>query len=79
MFENNESPSQGLTQLSQSSKNTMEEDFLTLTPRTTIQGLKDCKEVRIIFLFFYQILLFTIMSSLMFFILKGHLHIVWNN
>ncbi|QCD94010.1 Replication factor A [Vigna unguiculata] len=45
MFENNESPSQGLTQLSQSSKNTMEEDFLTLTPRTTIQGLKDCKEV----------------------------------
>ncbi|QCD96690.1 hypothetical protein DEO72_LG6g1398 [Vigna unguiculata] len=44
MFENNESPSQGLTQLSQSSKHTVEEDFLTLTPRTTIQGLKDCKE-----------------------------------
>ncbi|QCD86651.1 Replication factor A [Vigna unguiculata] len=44
MFENNEYPSQGLTQLSQSSKNTVEEDFLTLTPRTTIQGLKDCKE-----------------------------------
>ncbi|QCD82775.1 Replication factor A [Vigna unguiculata] len=28
----------------ESSKNTVEEDFLTLTPRTTIQGLKDCKE-----------------------------------
>jgi len=49
MFENNESPSQGLTQLSQSSKHTVEEDFLTLTPRTTIQGLKDCKEVRMNF------------------------------
>ena len=52
MFENNESPSQGLTQLSQSSKNTVEEDFLTLTPRATIQGLKDCKEVRIFFFYF---------------------------
>ena len=50
MFENNESPSQGLTQFSQTSKNTVEEDFLTLTPRITIQGLKDCKEVRIDFL-----------------------------
>jgi len=80
MFENNESPSQGLMQLSQSSKNTVEEDFLTLTPRTTIQGLKDCKEVRIDFFIFLQILLFTIISSLIFFILKGHhLHIVWNN
>ncbi|XP_027916000.1 uncharacterized protein LOC114175441 [Vigna unguiculata] len=45
MFENNESPFQGLTQLSQTSKHTVEEEFLTLTPRTTIQGLKDCKEV----------------------------------
>ncbi|QCD95798.1 Replication factor A [Vigna unguiculata] len=51
MFENNESPSQGLTQLSQTSKNTVEEDFLTLTPRTTIQGLKDCKEVTTYILF----------------------------
>ncbi|XP_027905828.1 uncharacterized protein LOC114165385 [Vigna unguiculata] len=51
MFENNESPSQGLMQLSQSSKNTVEEDFLTLTPRTTIQGLKDCKEVTTYILF----------------------------
>ncbi|QCD94166.1 Replication factor A [Vigna unguiculata] len=49
--ENNESPSQGLTQLSQTSKHTVEEDFLTLTPRTTIQGLKDCKEVTTYILF----------------------------
>ncbi|XP_027941291.1 uncharacterized protein LOC114195095 [Vigna unguiculata] len=51
MFENNESPSQGLTQLSQTSKNTVEEDFLILTPRTNIQGLKDCKEVTTFILF----------------------------
>ncbi|XP_027906001.1 replication factor A protein 1-like, partial [Vigna unguiculata] len=51
MIENNESPSQGLTQLSQTSKNTVEEDFLTVTPRTTIQGLKDCKEVATFILF----------------------------
>ncbi|XP_027913359.1 uncharacterized protein LOC114173274 [Vigna unguiculata] len=51
MIENNESPSQGLTQLSQTSKHTVEEDFLTLTPRTTIQGLKDCKEVATFILF----------------------------
>jgi len=62
MFENNESPSQGLTQLSQTSKNIVEEDFLTLTPRTTIQGLKDCKEVRIDFFIIVQFLLFTIIS-----------------
>jgi len=80
MFENNESPSQGLTQLSQTSKNTVEEDFLTLTPRTNIQGLKDCKEVRIYFCIIVQFFLFTIIHSLMFFILKGlHFHIVWNN
>jgi len=47
MCENTESPSQGLTQLSQSSKHTVEDNFLTLTPRTNIQGLKDCKEVKI--------------------------------
>ncbi|QCD78870.1 Replication factor A [Vigna unguiculata] len=51
MYENNESPSQGLKQLSQTSKHTVEEDFLTLTPRTTIQGLKDCKEVGTYILF----------------------------
>jgi len=47
MYENIDSPSQGLTQLSQSSKHTVEDDFLMLTPRTNIQGLKDCKEVNI--------------------------------
>ena len=62
MFENNESPSQGLTQLSQTSKNIVEEDFLTLTPRTTIQGLKDCKEVRIFF--FYYCAIFVIHNNL---------------
>ncbi|QCD77262.1 hypothetical protein DEO72_LG1g884 [Vigna unguiculata] len=35
----------------ETSKNTVEEDFLTLTPRTAIQGLKDCKEVTTYILF----------------------------
>jgi len=60
MYENNESPSQGLKQLSQTSKHTVEEDFLTLTPRTTIQGLKDCKEVRMTSKFLHEIFLFVI-------------------
>jgi len=60
MIENNESPSQGLTQLSQTSKNTVEEDFLTVTPRTTIQGLKDCKEVRMTSKLFHVSLLLSI-------------------
>jgi len=47
MCENTDSPSQGLTQLSQSSKHTVEDDFLMLTPETNIQGLKDYKEVSI--------------------------------
>ena len=47
MCENTESSSQGLSQLSQSSKHSVEDDFLRLTPRTNIQGLKDCKYVRI--------------------------------
>jgi len=45
MSENIESPSQGLTQLSQSSKHNVEDEFLSLTPRNDIQGLKDCKQV----------------------------------
>jgi len=43
MSENTESPSQGLTQLSQSSKYSVEDEFLSPTPRNDIQGLKDCK------------------------------------
>ena len=80
MFENNESPFQGLTQLSQTSKHTVEEEFLTLTPRTTIQGLKDCKEVRVTSKLLHEILLFTIPVFINLFILKGyHLHIVGNH
>ncbi|QCD86684.1 hypothetical protein DEO72_LG3g1209 [Vigna unguiculata] len=45
MFENTESPSQGLTQLSQSSKHSLKDEFLSLTLRNDIQGLKDCKQV----------------------------------
>jgi len=50
MSENTESPSQGLTQLSQSSKHSLKDEFLSLTLRNDIQGLKDCKQV-IIFMF----------------------------
>jgi len=78
MCENTESPSQGLTQFSQSSKHTVDDDFLIFISRTNIQGLKDCKEVRI-----YQHFKFCCLDECFdyfFFILKGnHLHIVWNH
>ncbi|ESW08073.1 hypothetical protein PHAVU_009G015800 [Phaseolus vulgaris] len=39
-----DSPFQGLKQLSESSKHSLEDEFLQLTPRNTIESLKDCKE-----------------------------------
>lgn len=41
------SPSQGLSQLTETTKVTLEEEFLELTPRNTIHGLKDSKQVDI--------------------------------
>jgi len=40
-----ESPSQGLSQLIDSTELRMSEDFLHNTPRQTIGALKDCFEV----------------------------------
>jgi len=82
MFENTESPSQGLTHLSQSSKHSLEDEFLSLTPTNDIQGFKDCKQV-IIFMFLNLSYIFycNIMYYLTFFIsLKGNdLCCFWNH
>jgi len=43
MWDSTESPSQPLTQLGQSSKVSLEEDFIKLHPRCSIEGLKDFK------------------------------------
>ncbi|XP_068487169.1 uncharacterized protein [Phaseolus vulgaris] len=45
MLESMDSPSQGLSQLCESSKQTPEDEFLQTSTRTTITGLKDCREV----------------------------------
>ncbi|QCE13440.1 replication factor A1 [Vigna unguiculata] len=47
MWDNTESPSQALTQLSASSKVSLEDDFIKLHPRSSIEGLKDFKQVQI--------------------------------
>ncbi|QCD89601.1 Nucleic acid-binding [Vigna unguiculata] len=44
MWDSTESPSQPLTQLGQSSKVSLEEDFIKLHPRCSIEGLKDFKQ-----------------------------------
>ncbi|KAK8464694.1 hypothetical protein PHAVU_010G059600 [Phaseolus vulgaris] len=44
MLESMNSPSQGLSQLCESSKQTPEDEFLHTSTRTTIAGLKDCRE-----------------------------------
>ena len=51
MCDSTESPSQPLTQLCQSSKVSLEEDFIKLNPRCSIEGLKDFKEVEFFFLY----------------------------
>ncbi|ESW18140.1 hypothetical protein PHAVU_006G016100 [Phaseolus vulgaris] len=45
MSSSSESPSQRLCQLSEASEHNLEDEFLQLTPRNTIERLKDCKEV----------------------------------
>jgi len=50
MIESTNSPTQGLNQLCDSGKQNVEDEFLSLINRNTIQGLKDCKEVLVIFL-----------------------------
>ena len=45
MCQSSESPSQGLSQLCESSKHTPEDEFLLNTARVTIERLKDCKQV----------------------------------
>ncbi|XP_068480801.1 replication factor A protein 1-like [Phaseolus vulgaris] len=45
MLESMDSPSQGLSQLCESSKQTPEDEFLQTSTGTTIAGLKDCREV----------------------------------
>ncbi|ESW16101.1 LOW QUALITY PROTEIN: hypothetical protein PHAVU_007G129300 [Phaseolus vulgaris] len=47
MLETMESPSQGLIQLCESSKQTPEDEFLQTTTRNTIAGLKDCREINV--------------------------------
>ncbi|XP_027905731.1 uncharacterized protein LOC114165274 [Vigna unguiculata] len=44
MLDSTESPSQPLTQLGQSSKISLEEDFIKLHPRCSIEGLKDFEQ-----------------------------------
>jgi len=51
MLETMESPSQGLSQLCESSKQTPEDEFLQTTTRNTIAGLKDCREINVIIYF----------------------------
>ena len=47
MLDSTESPSQPLTQLGQSSKVSLEEDFIKLHPRCSIEGLKDFEQVKL--------------------------------
>ncbi|XP_068476737.1 uncharacterized protein [Phaseolus vulgaris] len=44
MMENTDSPTQGLSQLCDSGKQNVDDEFIHLIPRNIIQGLKDCKE-----------------------------------
>ena len=45
MMENTDSPTQGLSQLCDSGKQNVDDEFIHFILRNTIQGLKDCKEV----------------------------------
>jgi len=61
-MENTDSPTQGLSQLCDSGKQNVNDEFIHLIPRNTIQGLKDCKEVSLYF--FYLNLIKSIMYAL---------------
>ncbi|QCD82888.1 hypothetical protein DEO72_LG2g3230 [Vigna unguiculata] len=47
MWDSTESLSQALTQLCQSSKASLEDKFIKLNPRSSIEGLKDFKEYKL--------------------------------
>ncbi|XP_068461551.1 uncharacterized protein [Phaseolus vulgaris] len=47
MIETTNSPIQGLSQLFDSGKQNVEDEFIHLIPRNTIQGQKDCKEYKL--------------------------------
>ena len=49
MIESTDSPTQGLSQLCDSGKQNVEDEFISFIHRNTIQGLKDCKEVLLMF------------------------------
>ena len=53
MIESTNSPTQGLSQLCDSRKQNVEDEFISFIHRNTIQGLKDCKEVSLFFLTVY--------------------------
>ena len=48
MMEITKFPTQGLSQLCDSGKHNVDDEFIHLIPRNTIQGLKDCKEVSLL-------------------------------
>ena len=49
MIESAYSPTQGLSQLCDSGKQNVEDEFISFIHRNTIQGLKYCKEVLLMF------------------------------
>ena len=61
-----DSPSQGLSRLCESSKQTPKDEFLQTSTRTTIAGLKDCREVNVItyFVIRYLSLVFTYLDMI---------------
>jgi len=50
IIESTNSPTQGLSQMCDFGKQNVEDEFLSLIHRNTIQGLKDCKEILVILL-----------------------------
>lgn len=71
-----QSPSQGLTQLTESPKITIEEEFLELTPRNTVDGLKRSREVSRLF---YKVFNLFFLCNLITYILSYYWHCVGCN
>jgi len=61
MIESTDSPTHGLSQLCDYGKKNVEDEFISFIHKNTIQGLKDCKEV---LLLFFNSLLKRIINSL---------------
>jgi len=85
MLETMDSPSQGLSQLCESSKQTHEDEFLHSTARNTIAGLKDCRKVNVIiyfkllFVFCFHSLLHLLKQVNTFIVLVTIKHVVDDN